>query len=455
MMSTSDHSASVRVPFAIGTSSASTQIEGTMPPSNWTRWAEQGRVVDGTSPNPTTDHWVRWEEDNQLMQSLELQIARVSVEWARIEPRPGHFDEQALQRYVQEYQDLKERGVQPLVTLHHFSHPLWFEDLGAFTREENVSIFLRFARVVVEHLGSIVDDWVTINEPNVYATQAFLFNETPPGGKANWRRLRCTLRNMAMAHIKCYELIHDMLDSPGRSVRVAFAHHVRAFAPMNPKNPVHKAFTWIDDALFNRAVEDSFVVGKFSAFLGEPKTQITPGFYADAIGINYYSRTAVTGMSDGTFPDVPVNDLGWEIFPEGLVESARRLNARYQLPIWVTENGTADNGADGKLERFRCRFLLDHITAMAQACESGVPIERYYHWCFVDNWEWTEGMAQRFGIVAMEPTTLDRVVKPSGYLLRDIIRSGAVTAKHWETYAEPEGYPRGVPLSQPGKESVR
>lgn len=423
-----------------------------MPDSNWTRWAEQGRVVDGTSPNPTTDHWVRWEEDNQLMEDLGLQIARVSVEWARIEPRRGYFDTEALERYRTEYQDLVNRGIQPLVTLHHFSHPLWFEDLGAFTKEENVPLFLRFARKVLEYLGDVVDDWVTINEPNVYATQAYLFNETPPGGKPQWGKLRNTLRNMALAHIQCYELIHEMLDTKDRQVRVAFAHHVRAFDPMNPKNPLHQGFTWLDDALFNRAVEDSFVLGKFSTFTGTPKTPTTPGFYADAIGINYYSRTAVTGFSDGTFPDVPVNDLGWEIYPQGLVDAARRLSEKYQLPIWVTENGTADNGSEDKLERFRCRFLLDHFTAMAEACADGVPIERYYHWCFVDNWEWTEGMAQRFGIVSMEPETLDRVAKPSGYLLRDVIREGAVTAEQWDTYAEPEGYQKGVPLSQPGKE---
>lgn len=415
---------SLKVRFAIGTASASIQIEGDMPPNNWTRWAEQGRVVDGTGPNPSTNHWRRWEEDNELMASLGLQIARVSVEWARIEPRRGHFDTEVLQCYRAEYEDLVSRGIQPLVTLHHFSHPVWFEDEGAFTREENEPLFLRFARKVLEYLGDIGDDWVTINEPNVYATQAYLFNETPPGGKAQWGKLRSTLRNMALAHIQCYGLIHDMLDTKERQVRVAFAHHVRAFAPMNPRNPVHRVFTWIDDALFNRGVEDSFVLGKFSAFLGTPTTPITPGVYADAMGINYYSRTAVTGLSDGTFPDVPVNDLGWEIYPKGLVQAARRLSEKYQLPIWVTENGTADNGGEGKQERFRCRFLLEHLTAIAKACADGVPIERYYHWCFVDNWEWTEGMAQHFGIVSMEEESLDRGVKPSGYLLGEIISAG-------------------------------
>lgn len=448
--STTAPAAPLPVPFAIGTASASAQIEGAMPPSNWTRWAEQGRVVDGTSPNPSTDHWRRWAEDNALMSELGLQIARVSVEWARIEPRRGEFDHEALDRYAEEFGDLVERGIQPLVTLHHFSHPLWFEELGAFTREENVELFLRFARQVVRRLGDIVEDWVTINEPNVYATQAYLFNEAPPGGKPDWTRLRATLRNMALAHIRCYEMIHDELDTNVRRVRVAFAHHVRAFAPRSRRNPIHRVFTVVDDALFNRGVEDSFVLGRFSAFLGRPKAPVRPGYYADAIGINYYSRTAVTGLSDGTFPGVPVNDLGWEIYPQGLIDGARRLAAKYGLPIWVTENGTADNGDAERAERFRCQFLLDHLTAISRACADGVPIGRYYHWCFVDNWEWTEGMAQRFGIVAMEPGTLDRQVKPSGHLLREVIAAGELAPALWDTYAEPDGYPTGVPLSRPG-----
>ena len=163
----------VNVPFLIGTASSSAQIEGSMPPSNWTRWAAEGNVVDGSSPNPTSDHWVRWREDNELMGDLGLQIARVSVEWARIEPQPGKFDREALERYAAEYRDLNQRNISPLVTLHHFSHPLWFENLGGFTREENVAFFLRFVERVLDALGGIVDDWVTINEPNVYATQAY------------------------------------------------------------------------------------------------------------------------------------------------------------------------------------------------------------------------------------------------------------------------------------------
>lgn len=444
------------LPFQIGTASAAMQIEGSMPPSNWSRWAMQGRVVDGTSPNPTTDHWRRWQEDNQLMQDLALQIARVSVEWARVEPAPGQFDDDALQRYVHEYEDLVSRGITPLVTLHHFGHPQWFEQAGAFTREGNVGLFLRYVAKVVGALGGVVNDWVTINEPNVYATQAYLFNEAPPG-RTSWKRLRATLRNMALAHIRAYQLIHEKLDAPGREINVTFAHHVRVFAPLNEHNPLHRAFAKLDAHLFQNAVEQAFFRGRFSLLMGKPSVTVKPGLFADAIAINYYSRSAVKGMSDGVFPDAPVNDLGWEIYPQGVAEVAGDLHRRLGLPVWITENGTADNARNASgdaLERFRCRFILDHLTALATACRNGgVDVQRYYHWCFVDNWEWTEGMAQEFGVVAMKPGTLDRVVKPSGYLLRDLIREGAITSELRERYTESGDYPRGIELSRPGADA--
>lgn len=151
----------------------------------------------------------------------------------------------------------------------------------------------------------------------------------------------------------------------------------------------------------------------------------------------------MTGLSGGVFDDAPTNDLGWEVYPAGLAEQVRRLHDRYDLPVWVTENGTADNGkpqcGPGD-EAFRCRFILDHLEQISHVISEGIPVERYYHWCFVDNWEWSEGMAARFGVVGLEAGSLDRVIKPSGWLLRDLIQAGAVTSEFYSKYAEPRGY---------------
>ncbi|MDO5496057.1 MAG: glycoside hydrolase family 1 protein [bacterium] len=417
----------------LGTASAALQIEGNLPRTNWHDWAEAGHIADGTTPHPTTDHWNRWREDNELMADLGLQIARISVEWARIEPEEGRIDRAALERYREEIEDLRARGIRPMVTLHHFGNPGWLEDQGGFTVEESVGKFLGFVERVVSGLGDLVDDWVTINEPNVYATQGFMFGEGPPG-ETSWPKLRRVIRHLAVAHCEAYRMIHSLLDGPGRSVAVTFAHHVRHFEPMNPGNPLHRAFTRIDDELFHRSVEKAFFSGIFDAFVGKPSREIEPGRYADVIAVNYYSRTAVTGLKDGVFPGVETTDLGWEIYPEGIVEVSRVLHERYGLPIWITENGCADNGDADSLERFRCRFLLAHLEAMAS---SGLPFERYYHWCFVDNWEWSEGMVPRFGLVHLDRKTLARTPKPSARMFKELIQAGAITDEIRERYSEP------------------
>ncbi|MFC5369658.1 glycoside hydrolase family 1 protein [Arcanobacterium bovis] len=419
--------------FKIGTASAAVQIEGDLPRTNWHAWAEKpGSIKDGTSPEPATGHWKRWREDNALMQELHLQIARISLDWTRIEPRRGQWDETAVARYREELIDLKERGIEPLVTLHHFSHPQWFEEMGGFAKEQNISLFIRFVAKILAEFGDLVSDWNTINEPNVFATQSFLYNETPPGGKS-WRKALTTMRNFAIAHIRAYKLIHSTLDAPGRTINVSIAHHIRGFTPLNPKNPVHRAFAKIDDYLYNRLIENACYNGNFHPLLGRPPCDIQRGHYCDVVAINYYTRSTVRGLTDGVFPGAPVNDLGWEIYPQGIVECARELHERHRLPIWITENGTADNGSDTELERFRPKYLLDHFAAMAA---SGLPFERYYHWCFVDNWEWSEGMVPHFGIVHLDPTTLERTPKPSAYMLRDIIDQGKINDDIYQRYVK-------------------
>ena len=191
------------------------------------------------------------------------------------------------------------------------------------------------------------------------------------------------------------------------------------------------------------------------------------GRHHDFLGLNYYSRTAVDKFDDGTFVGAPVNDLGWEIHPEGLVECARDLNERFGGPVWITENGTCDLGdlelsvggvdagvekpnpagdyanpdagaADRRLESFRPRFILEHLRAIA---ESDVPIERWYHWCFVDNWEWADGEEPRFGIVHLDYETQERTMKPSGHLLAELARTGRITPELHRRYTAGRRYP--------------
>lgn len=462
----------------IGTASAAAQIEGGIVNSDWAGWARvPGNVADGTDPLRATDHWHRWREDNELLGSLGLPIVRLGLEWSRIEPWPGEIDVAVLDRYREELADLRDRGLRPLVTLHHFSNPRWFANKGGFATTGSASTFLRFAEQAVRALDDLVDEWITVNEPNVYATQAHLFGYGPPGNRS-WRDTMAVLRNTACAHIGGHHLIHAI---QGDRAKVGFAHHARAFAPRNPRNPLHRALTAANRTMFQDMVADAFLAGKFHPLLGGAKVGrgLPSGPHHDFVGLNYYSRTAVDRLDDGTFDGVPVNDLGWEIHPRGLVDCARQLHDKYGGPVWVTENGTCDQGdpagdgdgagsrgnpaaggdgfgdpvagcgeggvakrepdaADRSLESFRPRFILEHLLAIARA---DVPIERWYHWCFVDNWEWSDGEDPRFGVVHLDYDTQRRAMKPSARMLAEIAEAGVITPELHARYTRGRRYP--------------
>lgn len=405
----------------LGVATAATQIEGGCDTTNWADWAKTpGHIADGTTPVRATGHWERWREDTELMASLGIQTYRFGVEWARLEPQPGVFSDEAFAHYRDEITLLRDKGIRPLLTLHHFNNPRWFESMGAFEHPDCVPIFLRFVERVVTELGDLVEDWCTINEPNVYATFGYLYGVFPPGAKSLPRTLR-VMTNLAHAHITAYELIHAL--RAGKPTRVTFAVHLRVFDPANPANPVHRALARAQEFLFQEAVTEAMCTGRFRMPLRRP-AGIREGRYYDALGINYYSRSWVSKIGDAARPGAELNDLGWEIYPEGLERVARWAYDRWPAPIWVTENGTADN-----TERFRTQFLHDHLEIVAAARSTGLPFERFYHWCFVDNWEWAEGEVPRFGIVALDYATHERTVKPSGRFYADVIAAGGVTAE--------------------------
>jgi len=403
----------------LGVATAATQIEGGCDTTNWADWAKTpGHIADGTTPVRATGHWERWREDTDLMASLGIQTYRFGVEWARLEPQPGVFSDEAFAHYRDEITLLRDKGIRPLLTLHHFNNPRWFESMGAFEHPDCIPIFLRFVERVVTELGDLVEDWCTINEPNVYATFGYLYGVFPPGLKSLPRTLR-VMTNLAHAHITAYELIHAL--RAGKPTRVTFAVHLRVFDPANPANPVHRALARAQEFLFQEAVTEAMCTGRFRMPLRRP-AGIREGRYYDALGINYYSRSWVSKIGDAARPGAELNDLGWEIYPEGLERVARWAHDRWPAPIWVTENGTADN-----TERFRTQFLHDHLEIVSAARATGLPFERFYHWCFVDNWEWAEGEVPRFGIVALDYATQERTVKPSGRFYADVIAAGGVT----------------------------
>jgi len=210
----------------LGAATAATQIEGSSIPNSWLDWAEQGKIKDGTSPLISADHWNRYEEDIALMAKMGMSIYRLGIEWSRIEPEDGVFDASAIEHYRRLIKLLQKNKIQVLVTLHHFTNPLWFEKMAAFEEEKSIDIFLRFVTYVVESLKDLVDEWISFNEINVYAVNGYFFGIWPPG-KKNFSSLQKVYTHMTISHIKSYEKIHRIYGE--KPVRVGLAHHYRIF----------------------------------------------------------------------------------------------------------------------------------------------------------------------------------------------------------------------------------
>ena len=415
----------------MGVATAATQIEGGDVNSNWNDWYRQGKILDGTDPVTGNDHWEKWEEDVTLMAQMGLQIYRFGVEWARLIPEPGKINEAAVERYRQEIRELQKWDIQPLLTIHHFSNPMWFENLGAFSKRENLHYYLELVELVAARFGDLVTDYLTINEPNVYAPNSYFFGMWPPAKKSLTDTIK-VMENMAWCHIKAYQILHEKREAMGYTdTKVGVANHLRVFAPKNVRNPWHRTCAKLTEYLFQGALLKAMSLGEF-CFPLRNFDNLPQGEYSDFNGVNYYSRSTVSGIGDGVRENSPRNDLNWEIYPAGIVECAEKLQEILPRPLWVTENGTCDNH-----DRFRSRYLYEHLKAV---CESELPFERYYHWCFCDNLEWIEGNSAKFGLVSVDPVTRKRRVKESGRFYSRIITRGGVDRELYETYVAKQEY---------------
>lgn len=435
--------------FLMGSATAATQIEGGDSNNNWFAWCESGKIKDGTSCIRANDHWNRYKEDTKLLKDLGHKVYRMGLEWSRIEPENGRFDDSVMSRYRDELILLIRSGIRPLVTLHHFSHPLWLCDEGEFESEKSIGYFERYVRYVVENIGDIVSEYITINEPNVYVTNGYFTGEWPPGKKDLSQAIK-VYKNMALCHIAAYKAIHEIRARMGwdkaadiactteahaasacvtSRTMVGVANHLRIFDPYS-KNPLDIIAARVMDWLFQGAIIKSMTTGRlrFPIGFGAP---LGKGRFFDFIGINYYSRSAVRfkGFKNDVMPGTPRNDLDWEIYPEGLYMLCKDFYKKYRAPIWITENGTCDSK-----DAFRAKYIYDHLYEISRLCEEGIPVERYYHWTLMDNFEWVEGESARFGLVHVDFETQQRTVRKSGRFFSEMCSSNSVSEEMIEKY---------------------
>jgi beta-glucosidase len=421
--------------FVWGVATSSYQVEGGNTNNQWYQWEQQGRISTGEIAGDACNWWRSAELDFDRAASLHLTGLRLSLEWSRIEPEPGRFSDAAMASYRQMLVALRQRGIEPLVTLHHFTNPLWLERVGAFESGRVVPIFARYVRYCVEQLGDLCDFWCSINEPNVYALFGYASGSWPPGHKGDIRRFFAVQANMLRAHAAAYRTIHDIQPD----ARVGLAHHIRLFDPAKAYNPLDRAAASGQDMPFNGMTLDALASGKaplvcrpFSGNLNDVRGTF------DYFGLNYYTRELVAfdpGRPGALFarrfprPGAPEMDktVSWaagetfgEIYPEGLLRVLRKLR-NLGKPIYITENGFADV-ADAE----RPRALVRTLQAMHAAMAEGAPVRGYYHWTLVDNFEWAEGWAAHFGLYGLDRGTQERFPRESAGLYGRIAEANAI-----------------------------
>lgn len=408
--------------FWWGAATSAHQVEGDNRHNDWWAFEEAGRTKSGERSGAGVDHFHRFADDFEQARQMGHNAHRLSIEWSRLEPRRGAFDEAAWHHYDQVLSALKARQLEPFLTLWHFTTPQWVMEAGGWLNPETPAHFLRFVEKVVNRYHDAVTYYITLNEPTVYAFYGYDQGTWPPGRRNRNEAVQVIL-NLMGAHAQASAFIHHV----NPHARVGMANHLCVFDPLSPWNPLDWLKAALVDRFFNWPPLDAQVTG--SAWLALPgqrprrihNAQLVRS--VDFIGLNYYTRWRQSIWSSSeqlTTPGAVTNDLGWELYPEGLYRILKRLS-RYPLPVIITENGMADAG-----DRLRPRFLAESVRHMKRAIDEGCDVRGYFHWSLLDNFEWAEGYGPRFGLLRVDRETpgMPRSWTESAHVYQRIIETG-------------------------------
>jgi len=389
--------------FLWGSSTSAYQVEGGIENCDWAERYPAGQACD---------HYNRYEQDFDLIKNLNQNAHRFSIEWSRIEPEPGKFDKKEIEHYRKVLLSLKKRKIKSVVTLWHWTNPLWFMEMGGWANKKSINYFENYTKVIVKELGDLIDFWVILNEPMVYIS-GYSTGKFPPFQKRNIFKIRKVFNNLVKAYQTAYQAIHTQYPK----AQVSIAKHTNYFEPDRKWCLLEQLIAGIFHYFWNHW------------FLKRIKNQV------DYIGLDYYHHfrivfypymqkiEPVAGVKMLFIKNLneKVSDMGWEIYPQGIYYVLKYLS-KFQKPIYITENGLAD----AKDEK-RKDFIKDHLYWIHKAIESGIDIRGYFHWSLMDNFEWAKkGFEPRFGLIEIDYKTMERRPRPSAYYYAEICRSNCL-----------------------------
>lgn len=352
----------------------------------WYDIKDRAEEPDNYVSGDGVDHYRRYKEDFSLLQELNLNAFRFSIEWSRIEPEEGKWNQKEIDHYKRYIAELRKRKIEPFLNLWHWTHPVWFEEKGAFEKQKNLKYFERFVHKVAKELLDDVEYVVTMNEPNNYMSFGYLIADWPPQ-KRNPLLAMSVYWNMVLAHRRAYKIIKELKPA----IHVGSAPNLANIQAKRPHNFFDQMSTkWMRyfwNWWFLRRIRK----------------------YQDFVGVNYYFSDYYTGLGKRKNPKVPLNDVGFYMEPEGLYPLLLRTWARYKKPIFITENGLAD-----ETDEYRRWWIEESLVAMEKAISEGVDLRGYFHWSLLDNFEWSFGWWPKFGLVKVDREhDMKRTIRPS------------------------------------------
>lgn len=429
--------------FLWGTATAAHQVEGNNTNNQWWQWEQDGHT-DGKS-GLACDWWGgRWREDFDRAAEGSQNAHRFSVEWSRIQPAPDKWDEDALEHYRNMLRGLRQRGLTAMVTLHHFTDPLWVAERGAWESAEIITLFEKFVRKTVEALKEYCTLWCTINEPNIYALIGYANGAFPPGVNDIQRAVQVEA-NLLRAHAAAYRLIHQIQPE----ARVGYALAYRSMVAKHRWSPLDALMRNIRHQGVNLAFPSAISTGVMKSPIAKINLPEAKGAQ-DYLGINYYTVDTISFnlrnrkelFTHSDFPeDADFSDTKFLAnVPEGFYEALKWAVRMYpNLPIIVTENGV--ECAD---DHIRPRYIAQHIHQLWRAVNFNWPIKGYFHWSLVDNFEWERGWTQRFGLWALDVETQKRTKRPSADLYAAICKENGLSSEMVSRYC-PEVFEKIFP----------
>ena len=391
--------------FFWGCATSSYQVEGGNINNDWYIWGKNLKIPYRCGQ--AVDSYHRFQEDFDLINSLGHTAHRFSLEWSRIQPQQNQFNDQEIQHYKKVISSLKERNIKTIVTLHHFTNPIWFYENGCWLNPKACEYFAEYVNKVSKEFSYLVDYWITINEPLVYIYNSYIKGIWPPGEKS-LSKASIALKNLTQAHLKAYDIIHNNC----KEARVSIAKHMRIFSPCFRYNLGQNSIpAFIRNKVFNFKLL-KFLVSKKSL---------------DFIGLNYYTKDFVRFSLGNIFGKdcsslhhkCRRNSLGWHVFPEGIFNILINLK-RFNLPIIITENGTSE-----KENLLYEDYLKSHLFYLAKATGKGVNVIGYLWWSLIDNFEWERGFNAKFGLLAVDKN-LNRSIKPFAYVYKEICANNRI-----------------------------